>query len=296
MKSFRERLRAHRWLSEAGDVTGDVVTEWKADRVSSLGAEIAFWGVLAIFPALLAVTAMIGSLETITGSGFAEQARDTITEGLDRLFGGNQAAMAPFLDILNSSSAGVAAVGLLGALYTTSRGVVAAINALTFVYNVPETRSWLRLRLLAFGLSVGAVFAYVLVLAVFILGPLLGLAGDVDGGIFQAVWSWMRGPFVVVVLVVGAATLMHLAPSRRSPWRWDLPGALLSTVFWGLAVVGFRIYIAVASSGNEVYGVIGGAITLMVFMYVMSIGLLVGGELNSVLTRRYGPVRPSSSG
>ncbi|MBV6509127.1 MAG: hypothetical protein JJLCMIEE_02195 [Acidimicrobiales bacterium] len=289
-------MRGHRWLSEVAEVTGDIGRDWKADRVSSLGAEIAFWGVLAIFPALLAVTAMIGSLETITGAGFAEQARETITEGLDRLFGGNEAAMAPFLDILNSSNAGVAVVGLVGALYTTSRGVVAAINGLTVVYDVPETRSWLRLRLLAFGLSFAAVVAYVLVLAVFILGPLLGLADDVDSGASQAVWSWVRGPFLVVALAVGAATLMHMAPSRRSPWRWDLPGALLSTVFWGLAVVGFRIYITVASRGNEVYGVIGGAITLMLFMYIMSIGLLVGGVLNSVLIRRYGPVRPTGSG
>ncbi|MYJ36342.1 MAG: YihY/virulence factor BrkB family protein, partial [Acidimicrobiaceae bacterium] len=103
-------------------------------------------------------------------------------------------------------------------------------------------------------------------------------------------------PVVFVVVVCWAASLYHFAPRRRTPWRTDLPGAVVSTVWWLAVSLGFRIYLDAASSGvNAVFGLLGGALILLVWLYLLAMGLLVGAEINSVINDRRGLNEPTEA-
>ena len=151
-----------------------------------------------------------------------------------------------------------------------------------------------RPRLVGFGLTLLTVAVASVVLTLLVVGPLFGggaeLAEDlgVDGW-FTVLWTWFRWPTVFGVLVVWAASLYHIAPNHRSPWKWELPGAVLASVWWAVASLGFGQYLQTAASGaNAVFGLLGGALSLLFWLYLMSMGLLLGAEVNSVIAGRNG--------
>ena len=127
-----------------------------------------------------------------------------------------------------------------------------------------------------------------IVMVLIVVGPLFGggeeLADDLGvGSFFATLWTWFRWPVVFLVLLAWAATVFHIAPNHRSPWRYELPGALVSAVWWSVVSLGFNSYLNAASSGsNAIYGLLGGALSLLFWLYLMSMGLLLGAELNSL--------------
>jgi membrane protein len=271
-----------------------IVREWRQDRVSGLAAEIAFFGILSLFPVLLAVAAALGSLEAIAGSDVAERAQEVVVGFLrDTLTDDAAGTVDAVEDIFAGSSPGVLTVGVAVAVWSASRGFTALIRALDVVYDLDESRGYFAMRALALVLAVGSVVVAALMLAMLVLGPLLGTGADVAdevglGGLFATWWDWARWPTAAIVLVAWSATVFHVAPNHHTPWRWDLPGALLSAVAWALSSLGLRAYLSFAAGGNDVFGVFGGALIVLLWLYLLGLGLLLGGELNAVLAQRHG--------
>ena len=141
-------------------------------------------------------------------------------------------------------------------------------------------------------LTLFTVVVAALVAAMVVVGPLLGggeeIAGRLGAGsLFTTAWDWFRWPVVFVVVICWSTSIYHFAPRRRTPWRSDLPGAVVSTAWWLAVSAGFRVYLSVASGGvNAVFGLLGGALSLLIWLYLLSMGLLVGAEINSVLNHR----------
>jgi membrane protein len=295
--SARRRLRPA--AATVIDVGRSIVREWREDRVSGLAAEIAFFGILSLFPVLVALAAALGSLEAIAGGEVAERTQAEVLGFLrDTLTDDAAGTIDAVEDIFAGSSPGVLTIGVAAAVLSASRGFTALIRALDVVYDLDEHRGYLPMRVLALALALGSVGVVALMLAMLVLGPLLGTGADVAdevglGGLFATWWDWARWPTAVVVLVAWAATVFHVAPNHHTPWRWDLPGAVLSAVAWALASLGLRAYLALAAEGNEVFGALGGALIVLLWLYLLGLGLLLGGELNAVLAHRYGVVSSS---
>ncbi len=95
---------------------------------------------------------------------------------------------------------------------------------------------------------------------------------------------------VVVGLVLWAATLFHLGPNHKTPWRYDLPGAVFTAIGWIVATQGFAVYVRYAPSGNNIQTSVGAVLLALTLMYLLSVVLLLGAELNDVLARRAGVV------
>lgn len=287
-----DRLRAT--ATEAMAVGRALVREWRADRVSGVAAEIAFFSVLSLFPVLLAVVAALGSLEAIAGNEVATRAEDAVVDFFDRILteqaGGTIDAVQRLFD---EASPGVLTVSSAVALWAASRGFAAVINGLDIAYDVEEGRTLVERRALALVLALGTVVVTAVALAMLVVGPLLGTGEDVAdrvglGGAFAAFWDWVRLPVTAVAMVAWAATVFHIGPNRWTPWRWDLPGAAFTAVAWIALSAGLRVYLSVAGEGNEVLGTLGGALIVLLWLYLLAIGLLVGAELNAILASRYG--------
>lgn len=266
--------------------------QWRKDRVTGLAAEVAFFAMLAIFPALLAVAAVLGSLDSVAGRELAAQAESAILAALDRVFTDEaDGVLDTVRGMFGEERTGILTLGALGALFAAARGFLGVVRALDVAYDLDEHRSWFQLLPTAVVLAVGSVVVAALMLAMLVLGPVLGGGREVAGAIglgdvFATFWDVLRAPSAFVALVLWAAIIYWRGPDHETTWRSHLPGALLAAIFWLVVSLGFRLYLLVAAQGNQVFGVLGGAMTLLVWLYLLGIGLLLGGELNAILALR----------
>jgi membrane protein len=286
--------RAKAMLRWAWQFIKDVTDEWRKDRVGGMSAEIAFFAVLGFFPALIVLAAALGSADGLLGESNAAEIESWLVDQMTQVFGSENTLESTVSDLFGGANTSAFTVGAVLGVYAASRGFVAVVGALDIAYDHEQTRGWLSTRLVGFGLTLLTVAVASVVLTLLVVGPLFGggaeLAEDlgVDGW-FTVLWTWFRWPTVFGVLVVWAASLYHIAPNHRSPWKWELPGAVLAAVWWAVASLGFGQYLQTAASGaNAVFGLLGGALSLLFWLYLMSMGLLLGAEVNSVIAGRNG--------
>ena len=287
---------------EALELVDDLRREWSRARVGGLSAEIAFFGLLGLFPAVLVFAAALGSLDVVIGAGAAADTEQWLLDRVVETFGSDNTLRATVEELFDRSNTGLITAGVVLTVYASSRGFIAVVGALDVAYGHESRRNWLSTRVMGLVLAVFTLLVSALVAAMVVVGPLLGGGEELAerfgaGAAFTTAWDWFRWPAVFVVVVCWAASIYHFAPRRRTPWRSDLPGAVVGTVWWLAVSLGFRVYLDAAASGmNAVFGLLGGALTLVVWLYLLSMGLLVGAEINSVLNRRRGVRAATESG
>jgi membrane protein len=249
------------------------------DRLLSVAAGVVFYGLLALFPA---ITAIVSSYAL-----FAKPS--TINDHLSMI---SAILPAGAFDIVKDQVNRVLAKGdvklglafvfsFLLAVWSANGGMKAIIDALNVVYEEDEKRGFFKLSAVSlaftFGGLLAALFAIGCVVALPIILATIGL-----GSISDAVFRWGRWPVLVVVMILGLAVLYRFGPSRRSPqWRWLTVGSVVATVTWlaGSALLSF--YLANYANYDATYGSLGAAIGLMIWMWMSTIVVLLGAELNS---------------
>lgn len=272
----------------------ELAGEWSKDRVGGLAAEIAFFALLGFFPAVVALAAALGSADAIVGENTATDVETWLVDQMIELLGGDNNLEATVRELFDGSNGGALTFGALLALYAASRAFTAVVRALDVAYDHDHLRGWLSTRLVGLGLTLLTVLVAALVLVLIVVGPLFGGGSDIAddlgvSSVFGTLWTWLRWPVVFLVLVSWAASVYHLAPNHQSPWRFELPGALIAGVWWSIVSFGFSTFLSIASSGaNAVFGLLGGAISLLFWLYLMAMGLLVGAEVNSLFALRRG--------
>ena len=273
-------------------VAKELQREVTEDRVTGLAAEVAFFGVLSIFPGLLMVVAAIGSVDAFVGSDLARLSKRQIVDFLQLILTDEaRAAIDAVEDLFERGSDGLLTVASVLALVGLSRAFAVLATALNLAYDAQEQRPWLKRRLLGVALSLGTVAMTVFMLVMIVVGPLIGAGTQLARALgfeelFNSAWLVLRWPAAFVALVAWATTLFHFVPCRPRPrWREDLPGAVLTAVLWLLVSLGLNIYLQIAADANPVFSVLGGGLILLIWLYLLSLGLLLGGELNPVLAR-----------
>ena len=256
------------------------------DNLGLVAAGIAFYAMLALFPALAAAVSLYGLAADPS----------TLAAQINRL-----SALVPseawalieeqLVKIISASGAslGVGAVfGLAFALWSASKAITAIITALNIVYGVAETRGFLLVLGLALALTAGAiVFLVAALLLVVALPAVFSLIGQ--GDTTRSILAWLRWPLIAAVLLAGAATLFKFAPNLPNPaWRWITPGGVVATGSFLLVSVAFSRYVASFGHYNEVYGSVGAVIALLMWLYLTAYAVLLGAELNAELDRQTG--------
>jgi membrane protein len=249
------------------------------DHVSMIAAGVAFYGLLAIFPAIAALISIWGLMfdprqieQQIAqvSSALPPQAASIITDQARKIASNAGAGMS------------IAAIGgILLTLYSAAKGMKALIEGLNIIYDEEEKRGFIRLNLVALALTLGLIAVMIVSLGLIIVAPaLLGSLGL--GSAVQALVTYLRWPILFVVAIVGLAVLYRFAPSRNQPrWRWVSWGAAIATALWIIGSIAFSIYVRNFGSYNETYGSLGAVVILLMWFWVSAFIVLLGAELNS---------------
>ncbi len=262
------------------------VQEFQRDDALGLAAQLAYYLILALFPFILFLVAV---LDTFSDPEFARTVLVYLQQVLpSQAFEIIDGYVGQFLS--NESSApGLLSVGILGAIWAASGAFSAIINALNKAYDVEETRPYWKVKgiaiLMTIGLS-GLIVAGVLLLVV---GPDIGKAiADLFGlgGVFEVAWNIARWPVALLFLVLTVALIYYFAPDAEQPFRWITPGGFIGVFLWILASLAFRLYLSTDfNSYSATYGSIGAVIILLLYLYISSLAILFGAELNATLVR-----------
>ena len=286
---------------EAWGLGREVLAEARKDRVLGLGAETAFFSVLSLFPGLLFATSLLSLLDVLVGADVADRTQARVTGALDLVLTGQAAETVRNVETLfEGDYGGLLTFATVGALVTISGAWAVLIEALNLAYDTTELRSWWRRRLLGLGLGLVTVVIVVLALTLVVVGPLLGRGEEVAdlvglGTAFVVVWNVLRLPVLFVVVTLWLLLVFHHAPNRRTRWLESLPGAVATSTLWLVATAGFHLYLRVAGERNPVLGAFGGGAVVMIWVFLLSVALLLGGELNAVLAERRSGREPGRS-
>ena len=249
------------------------------DHVSMIAAGVGFYGLLAIFPA-------IAALISLWGLAFDPQQIEQQIESVSGFLPQDAAAIIKEQARAVASGAGggvsLAAIGgILFALYSASKGMKALIEGLNIIYDEEEKRGFIKLNLLALGLTLAVIVAMIVALGLIVVVPIvLKFVGL--GSVVADLVSLLRWPILFAGALFVLAALYRHAPSRARPrWRWVSWGAAIATLIWVIGSIAFSIYVSNFGSYNETYGSIGAVIILLMWFWLSAFVVLLGAELNS---------------
>jgi membrane protein len=260
--------------------------EFSADQCTDLAAALTYYAVLALFPAAIALTSLLG----LVGQG--TEAVDQVLTILGNLGASGVADdIGPTLRELSSNqSAGLGLVlGLAGALWSASGYVGAFGRAMNRIYEIGEGRPVWKLRPAMLLLTVVLIVLVALaLLGLVVTGPVAEEIGDAVGIGSTAVllFDILKWPVIVLGVVAIVALLYYFTPNVRQPkLRWVSPGAVLAIVTWALASAAFGLYVANFSSYDKTYGALAGVIVFLLWLWLTNLALLFGAELDAELER-----------
>lgn len=268
-------IPARGWIDIAWRVKDEVL----ADNVGLVAAGVAFYGLLAIFPAITAMMAIAGLL-------YQPAELVAALEGVSRIVPPDVSAI--LLDQAKAVAGGAEGgltlgliLGLGLALWSASAGVGSLLQGLNVAYDERETRGLVRLKLVTLGLTL-AMIAGVLAAATLIVAVPVALAFlPVAPGMETAIVVLRYVP-LAALFAGGVMALYRYGPCRaRAKWRWLTVGTLASGMLWLAASMGFSLYVQNFASYNETFGSIAGVIVLLMWMWLSAYAVLLGAELNA---------------
>jgi membrane protein len=261
------------------DIVWRTANQASEDRLSAIAGGVVFFALLAFFPAITALVSCYGlfaKADTIrdhlsfVASIVPAEAYAIVQDQVAHVIskGGDKLSLAFVL-------------GLALALWSANAGIKALIDALNIVYEEEEKRGIIRLNLVSLAFTVGAIAAMLLAVGVVVVTPLvltrLGL-----GAMTETIVRLARWPSLMLAMLLGLAVLYRHGPSRReAKWEWLSVGAVVATLAWFGSSALLSWYFANFANYGATYGSLGAAIATMMWMWVSSIVILLGGELNS---------------
>jgi len=253
--------------------------ENKADNMPIIAGGVAFFGFLAIFPALIALISIYGLVAS------PDSVADQVKELSAQLPRDAATLIGQQLNSIVANSGSALSIGLvvsiLAALWSASGGVGNLITAVNIAYDEVEARNFVKLRLTSLALTLGAIFFVLVTFGLVAVVPSLieALPLGIVGTILAQVARWV---LLLGVFAGSLAVLYRVAPDRDAPrFRWVSLGAVIVTVIWALVSLAFALYVNNFGSYDKTYGTIAGVIVLMLWLYLTCYLVLLGAEINS---------------
>ena len=261
------------------------VTEFQRDDALGLAAQLAYYLTLALFPFILFVVSLMGTFST-------PQLADYILEYLRQVLPGPvyETVSNYTGDLLSgrNPAPGLLSFDILATIWAASGAFSALINALNRAYDAQETRPFWKVKRITLLMTLGLSILVLVGVLLMVAGPPIGRAiADIFGlgGVFVLVWNIVRWLTALLFLVIVVAFLYYFAPNVDQPFRWITPEGFIGVALWVLASAGFNIYVYNFGSYNKTYGSIGAAGRLLLYLYISSLTILFGAELNATLAK-----------
>jgi membrane protein len=258
-------------------------TEFSEDKLTIWAAALTYYGLLSLFPALIAMVSLIGIF------GDPQSTTQSITEIIGEI--GPASAVETFSGPVrslaaNQSAAGFALViGLAVALWSASAYVGAFIQASNVIYETPEGRPFWRLRPLQIAITLVMVLMMaVLAVGLVLTGPVIEAVANPLGISSTAVdvWNIAKWPVMALIFITMVSLLYYASPNvKLRGFRWVTPGSVVAIVVWAIASAAFAFYVANFGSYNKTYGTLGGLIALLVWFWISNLAILFGHQLNA---------------
>ncbi len=272
-------LALMRWLWQ---LAKDVLGEYSKDSVGDLAAAITFWTILSVPAAVLALVSALSSLEPLIGTSLAAEVEAETQQFIRETLVDSETLSGAVDELFNGSGSGVAIFATLIAFFTLSRAFAGLIRALDVAYEVEEGRPFWYVRIVAIGLGVSTIVLVAATATFLAVLPSLG---------FGPVMRFLAPVAAISVLILWAATIFHIGPNHKTPWRFDVPGAVFTAFGWVITTQSFAYYVRLSSGINEVQSSVAVILLALTLIYLFSIVLVVGAEVNDVIARRSGVVR-----
>jgi membrane protein len=263
------------------------VSKFKEENLSDWAAALTYYGLLSLFPAVIALVSVIGLV------GDPETTTETITDVITEI--GPETAAETFEGPVESiathrGTAGVAFVlGLAVAIWSASAYVGAFMRASNIVYSTEESRPFWKLRPLQIAITLGMMLLVALLaLSLVLTGPIVdAIAEPVGiGSTAVSLWNVLKWPVMVAVFVLILSVLYYTSPDAElREFRWVTPGSVVALVVWAIASAGFALYVANFGSYDKTYGTLAGLIVLIVWLWITNLAILFGQVLNAQLER-----------
>ena len=261
------------------DILWRTYCEVNSDRLLAIAGGVSFFVLLAVFPAITALVSAYGLFFNAS----------TITNNLSLL---NDVVPDNVLSIVHEQASRIASnsgralsigivVGILVSLWSAMSGVKAIIDALNVIYEQKEGRSFIKLNLVALSFTLAGFVALLLAIAAIVVLPLV--LSPIGLGSFAGTLTRLaRWPLLLIVLLIGLAVLYRYGPDRRAArWQWVTVGSVAAAVTWIIASFLFSWYLTSFATYNATYGSLGAAVGLMIWLWISTIVVLLGAELNA---------------
>jgi membrane protein len=250
-----------------------------ADDVLGNSAQVAFYFSFALFPLLLFLMTLLG---------FILQDKDDLQNQLFQMLGEVMPASAFELvrktleDVTSHASGGKLALGILTTLWSASAGIDNMRGTLNEVYDLKETRSWVRAKLTSLLLTIA--IGVLILLAIGSVAYSSKYLDPISPFNTPYVLGVLQGLVVLLLLLVAFALVYNFGPNH-SPiqWKWISPGAIIGVILWIVLSGGFKLYLHYFDSYTATYGSLGAMIILLLWLYLTALVILTGGVINAIL-------------
>ncbi|MER5782149.1 YihY/virulence factor BrkB family protein [Streptomyces mobaraensis] len=264
----------------------DTINSCMEYRVTGLAAEAAFFTLLSLPPLLLGFMSLLGYLDDWTGTHTIRSLQDNIIKASSAVLsdrGVNQITVPLLNDVQNGARRPeIVSVGFAIALWSGSRAVNVFVDTITIMYGLEGRRGIVRTRLLAFLLYIVALLIGAVVMPLMVVGPeAVENIVPWSAGVVQVLY-W---PVVLVLSVAFLTTLYHVSVPVRSPWREDIPGALVALTMWVIGSFLLRIYLTHTVEGLTIYGSLAAPVAVLLWIGVSAFAVLVGAAVNAAMDR-----------
>jgi membrane protein len=270
------RGRPHRSAKWKG-ISGRLRQEWKRNKLSDAAAALTFYGVLSFFPFLLFIVALAGlviqpvQVQVLIGALGRE-----VPQAFSRL------PSEQLAQLTSGPSRGVLTFSALAAVWSATAGVVSLMKALNTAYGVTERRPRWKVYGIALGMMLAGAVLALLAGLVAVAAPALATR---LGQPWTTLVTWLRLPLAALLMMILWATLYSVLPDARQKFKFIMPGSVVGVLVWLAASLGFSLYVSHFSTFGITYGALGGIIVLLLWMWISSLALMLGAEINAVLAR-----------
>lgn len=257
----------------------NLVFRFNDDDVLALSSQLAYSLIFSFFPFLIFLMTLVG---------YSPISSTEVLAGLNRILPKNALELIHniIVEVVDSRNGHLLSISLFVTVWSASGGFNAVIKGINKAYDESEDRSILKVQLIAILCTFGVTFIILLTILLLVFGQIFGRYLAIKLGysfVFQRIWNTVRYIVMLLSMMFIFAALYHYTPSRRLTWKEVIPGAIFSTIGLVTVSMGFAFYVNNFGNYSLVYGSIGVVIILLTWLFLLSIIIIMGGEINATL-------------